>query len=175
MKDSLITLRALEPEDVEYLYVWENNPKIWNVSSTLAPFSRHALYEYIADSLTRDVFEAHQLRLVIVENSTSMPVGLIDLYDVAVPDMRASVGISINEEGSRQQGYATCALNMIIRHSFDVLGLHQLHARVGVGNTASRRLFSKCGFTECGVLRQWHRISTGWEDQVELQLINSQL
>ncbi len=172
MKDSLVTLRALEPDDVDYLYKWENDPEIWRVSATLAPFSRHSLLEYIADSLTKDVFEMHQVRLIIVENLSRKPVGAIDLYDVSVPDMRASVGISINATERRRNGLATSALRLLTEYAFGVLGLHQLHARISIGNEASRRLFAKCGFTESGILRQWHRTPDGWEDQVEMQLID---
>lgn len=172
MKNSLVTLRALEPDDVDYLYTWENDTEIWKVSATLAPFSRHNLLEYIADSLTKDVFEMHQVRLIIVENTSGNPVGAIDLYDVAVPDMRASVGISINAAGRRRNGLATSALKLLTKYAFDVLGMHQLHARISVSNEASRKLFAKCGFAESGILRQWHRTPEGWEDQVEVQLIN---
>jgi len=173
MKDSIVTLRALEPDDVDYLYKWENNPEIWKVSATLSPFSRFVLSQYIADTINQDVFESHQLRLVVEDNRTGFPIGLVDLYDIAVPDMRASVGISVNEDSCRQKGYATSALTLISRYAFDVLGLHQLHARISINNIASRRLFAKCGFSECGILREWHRTANGWEDQVEVQLINN--
>ena len=103
----------------------------------------------------------HQVRLIIVENLSRKPVGAIDLYDVSVPDMRASVGISINAVERRRNGLATSALRLLLEYAFDILGLHQLHAR-----------FAKCGFTESGILRQWHRTPDGWEDQVEMQLIN---
>ena len=99
-------------------------------------------------------------------------MGAIDLYDVSVPDMMASVGISINAVERRRNGLATSALRLLSEYAFDILGLHQLHARIAVGNEASRRLFAKCGFTESGILRQWHRTPDGWEDQVEMQLIN---
>ena len=114
----------------------------------------------------------HQVRLIIVENLSCKPVGAIDLYDVSVPDMRASVGISINAADRRRNGLATSALRLLTEYAFDILGLHQLHARISIGNEASRRLFAKCGFTESGILRQWHRTPDGWEDQVEMQLID---
>ena len=41
-----MTLRALEPDDLAFLYALENDPAIWGVSDTLAPVSRHALREY---------------------------------------------------------------------------------------------------------------------------------
>jgi len=34
-----IKLRALEPEDLELLYQWENNDSYWLISNTVSPFS----------------------------------------------------------------------------------------------------------------------------------------
>jgi len=36
-------LRTLEPEDVDWMMRWENAPEHWQVSGTLAPYSRAAL------------------------------------------------------------------------------------------------------------------------------------
>ena len=43
INDENILIRALEPEDLEYLYKWENNMDLWDVSDTLTPFSHFAL------------------------------------------------------------------------------------------------------------------------------------
>ena len=43
----LIQLRALEPEDLNRLYKWENDSSIWSVSGTLMPFSKFILEEFV--------------------------------------------------------------------------------------------------------------------------------
>lgn len=43
MNDENILIRALEPEDLEYLYKWENDMDLWDVSDTLTPFSHYTL------------------------------------------------------------------------------------------------------------------------------------
>ena len=45
-----VTLRALEPEDLELLYHIENDDKLWNVGITNVPYSRFMLQEYSADT-----------------------------------------------------------------------------------------------------------------------------
>lgn len=40
MKYKDIRLRALEPEDLELLYSWENNLSYWVISNTITPFSK---------------------------------------------------------------------------------------------------------------------------------------
>ena len=42
-----VTLRAIEPEDIDLLYTWENDPEIWEVSHTLVPYSKYILALYI--------------------------------------------------------------------------------------------------------------------------------
>ena len=38
-----VRLRALEPEDLDFLFTTENNTAFWEVSNTQAPFSRFVL------------------------------------------------------------------------------------------------------------------------------------
>ena len=47
INDDIIRLRALEPEDLECLYQWENDMDLWEVSDTLTPFSLFTLKKYI--------------------------------------------------------------------------------------------------------------------------------
>ncbi len=163
----------MEPEDVDILYKWENDPEIWRVSSTLAPFSRFVLEQYIADSMGKDVFEAGQLRLIIEDDADGTPVGVVDLFDIDIQSLHGSIGISINEADYRGRGYASDALRKFIGHCFNVLGLHSLHALIDADNEASLHLFEACGFHQCGILRQWHRTPDGWIDQVEMQIISN--
>ena len=50
MQDENILIRALEPEDLEYLYKWENDMDLWDVSDTLTPFSHFTLKKYIENA-----------------------------------------------------------------------------------------------------------------------------
>lgn len=60
----IVTLRALEPEDLEILYQWENDPKIWQSGHTLTPFSRFVLKQYLENSHL-DIYQTKQLRFII--------------------------------------------------------------------------------------------------------------
>lgn len=44
-----VRLRALEPEDIDVLYKWENDTRIWKMSNTVAPFSKYVLRRFIED------------------------------------------------------------------------------------------------------------------------------
>lgn len=56
LQNKTVCLRAPEPEDLELLYSWENNPEWWEIGNTLAPYSRYLLKEYIAES-HRGIFD----------------------------------------------------------------------------------------------------------------------
>jgi len=78
IQGNICSLRALEPEDLYFLYKLENNESIWEVSSTQTPYSKYVLKQYLANS-HQDIYEAKQLRLVIEYHKEA--AGLIDLFD----------------------------------------------------------------------------------------------
>ena len=162
-----ITLRPLEPEDIELLYQWENNMEIWNVSNTRTPFSKYILAEYIKES-AKDIYETKQLRLII-QNENSIPVGALDLFDFDPYHMRAGIGILIHSTGNRNNGYGSDALNAIFGYAKEVLGIKQLYANIAQKNDVSIHLFEKAGFIETGIKKSWLKTSTGWEDEVFMQ------
>ena len=162
-----ISLRAIEPDDIELLYQWENNMEIWNVSNTRTPFSKYILAEYLKES-AKDIYETKQLRLII-QNENSEAVGAVDLFDFDPYHMRAGIGILIHDEENRNHGYATDALNAIFDYALEILGLKQLYANIASQNEVSIRLFEKAGFEKIGTKKNWLKTLNGWEDEVFMQ------
>jgi len=164
-----ITLRALEPEDIELLYQWENNTEIWDVSNTKIPFSKYILAQYLKES-AKDIYETKQLRLVI-QNENSEPVGAVDLFDFDPYHLRAGVGILIHKKENRNLGYASDALSALSEYALQVLGLKQLYANISDDNQASIQLFEKAGFKKSGIKKFWLKTTTGWKDEILFQKI----
>ena len=164
-----IRLRAIEPEDEDILFKWENDPDIWQVSNTLTPFSRLVLRQYLAQAKL-DIFEARQVRLVIETTGPARPVGLIDLFDFDPFHQRAGVGILIGEKADRGKGYASDALETLLRYCFGVLLLNQVYCSIDESNEISLNLFQKTGFTVSGRKKKWNRTPDGWSDEWFLQV-----
>jgi diamine N-acetyltransferase len=82
------------------------------------------------------------------------------------------VGIVIADK-YRNLGIGQQSLLLLIEYSFNYLGLKQLYAHIDTTNHASRKLFKKCGFEECGLLKSWMRTGRDYRDVVMVQLINS--
>ncbi|MDR0545035.1 MAG: GNAT family N-acetyltransferase [Odoribacteraceae bacterium] len=171
IKDETIQLRSLEPEDLEYLYKWENNMDLWEVSDTLAPFSRFTLKKYIENSHL-DIYTTKQLRLIIELIETKRPVGLVDLYDFDPYHQRAGLGIMIHSSEDRKMGYASSAILLMLSYGFETLGLNQVYCSVPSCNIASLNLFEKLGFIRTGYRKEWLRRGREWEDVVYFQILS---
>lgn len=166
IEGNLCILRALEPEDLDAMYGWENDTDSWRVSGTVAPFSRHVLSRLI-DEQQFDIYATRQMRLVI-ESLDGSAVGAVDMFEFDPQNLRAGVGIIVAPP-YRNQGFALDALQTLERYVRDVLRMHQLWCSVGADNEASLALFKKAGYAECGRRKEWILTPNGAIDEVLMQ------
>ncbi|MGV3540632.1 MAG: GNAT family N-acetyltransferase [Rufibacter sp.] len=164
-----IFLRAPEPTDLEFLYLFENDTAMWPVSLSLAPFSKDVLRQYL-ENATLDIYAARQLRLMVCLQETQQVMGTVDLFDFEPLHRRAGVGIAVAEE-FRGQGYGKEVLQVLETYAAQVLQLHQLHCSVAADKAASLTLFRQLHYAQVGVRQEWLKTPTGWQDVVEFQKI----
>ena len=172
LENDIIKLRALEPEDVDILYKWENDPNVWKVSNTIAPFSKYTLKSFIEEQ-QYDIFETKQMRLIIESKTLGIPVGTIDLFELDPYNRRAGIGVLIYEDKNMGQGYASSALAVLIRYSFQVLNLNQIFCNIPFDNKRSLTLFKSKGFSIVGLKKEWVKTTADWQDEYMLQLLNT--
>ena len=168
LKGDHIFLRALEPDDLNFLYELENNTAIWEISGTTTPYSKHVLKQYL-DNAHRDIFDVKQLRLCICKGEKM--IGLIDLFDFDPQNKRAGVGIVILEEKERNHGIGKEAIELLCDYGYTTLGLRQIFANVMEDNSASLYLFKKMGFEEVGIKKDWIFSNGEFKNEVLLQKI----
>jgi diamine N-acetyltransferase len=164
-----IKLRALEPEDLSFLFEIENNEIFWEVSHTQAPFSKFLLKQYL-ENAHLDIYEAKQLRLVIADKNTDEPFGLIDLFDFNPKHKRAGIGILVHPN-FQKKGFASTALSILINYAFFYLDLHQLYANITEGNEKSISLFEKFNFKKVGIKKDWLFTNNSYQNEILYQLI----
>lgn len=166
---NLVKLRALEPEDLEFLFQIENDESFWEISHTQTPFSKYVLKQYL-ENAHLDIFETKQLRLIIEEKSSQKNLGMIDLFDFNPQHKRAGIGILIHPE-YQQKGFASEALELLIKCSFSHLQLHQLYANIIAENERSLALFTKHQFKKIGIKKDWIFFDGKMKDEILFQLI----
>lgn len=170
IKGERIYLRAVEPEDIEKLYVWENDPQVWSVSTSPMLYSKFVLREYI-ESSHKTIYELGQQRFMICLLDSGEPIGTIDLFDFDAHNGRAGVGVLIYDNANRGSGYASEALSLLEDYAVNVLNLHQLYSNIVEDNQASKVLFTKNGYSCCGTKKEWLRIGGKWFDELKYQKI----
>jgi diamine N-acetyltransferase len=166
-----IILRALEPKDIDILYQWENDQKLWSIGCTTAPFSRHVLNQYIENS-HHDIYTTGQLRFMIdTINQKPQTIGMVDLYAFEPFHMRSGVGIMIHED-FRKMGYGSETIDLIIEYAFNFMNFKQLFCEITTDNPNSLTLFKSKGFNKTGTRKEWIRRGNKFIDAYFLQLIN---
>jgi ribosomal-protein-alanine N-acetyltransferase len=71
------------------------------------------------------------------------------------------------------KGIATEALNLMLDLGFDHLKLHRIQAGCAVGNLGSIKVLEKVGMIKEGRGRQILPLSTGWSDNYEYSILES--
>lgn len=171
LKGNKINLRAIEPNDLDIIYQWENNTSIWNLSNTLTPFSKNIIKQFI-DNAHLDIYQSKQLRLMIDENEGSETIGSIDLFDFDPMHRRAGIGILIADCKNRGKGYASEALDILIKYCFEILQLHQVYCNITTENIESINLFTKKGFELVGIKKDWLLFNGKVKHEAMYQLVN---
>lgn len=168
LRTDKLVIRAMEPADIELLYVWENDTKNWSVSNTLTPFSKITLTRFV--KAPQDIYSAKQQRLMIELVSGKKTIGCVDLFEFEPRHKRAGLGILIAIEDERGKGYAKLALNEVIDYAREVLDLNQVYCNILADNRSSIKLFESVGFVKMGTKKNWCFINGAWVDELMFQL-----
>ena len=142
LKNTQISLRLLEDNDLEFLYTIENNPYNKKYGDDNGYISKKTLKAYIKNS-GADISVYGQQRFVIVLNNIS--IGLIDLFDFDQINRSAFVGVIVINE-YQNKNYGSKALELLISYSWDKLDLLSLYANINPVNNISISLFNKFYF-----------------------------
>lgn len=173
-----LRLRKIEPSDLPFLYLWENDATMWADSDTHNPLSRHDLHQYI-ENTTGDIYRDGQLRLIIEESQlsnnrsskceTRTPtsqlsifnsqlstkiVGCIDLFDFDARNRKAAIGMYIAPH-ARGNGVGKQAVQLLLDYAFGHLQLRMLYAIISVHNAPCSHIYEQMGFTASSVLQDW--------------------
>jgi ribosomal-protein-alanine N-acetyltransferase len=152
-----LELRALTREDAPAIFAIFGDPavmKYWS-SPPLQSLSEAAgIIEEI-----QSLFSARLgFQWGICLRETGQVLGTCTLFHLNEPHRRAEVGFALRQS-SWGQGLASEALQLLIAHAFQTLGLHRLEADVDPDNERSLRLLERQGFRREGHLRErWHHL-----------------
>jgi diamine N-acetyltransferase len=162
LHNNSIKLRAIEPEDIDQFYQWENDTSYWEQGNTIVPFSRYALKQYI-EQASLDVYEIKEMRLIIERKEDAVCLGTIDVSNIDFFNKRAEMGVLIDKM-HQKNGYAVMAIDILLTYLFTYLDLEQVFCHVPIHNIASQNMLLRAGFVCSGQKRNWIRKDSQFED-----------
>jgi RimJ/RimL family protein N-acetyltransferase len=138
-----VALRPPREDDVEQVYEWDRDPELaaWNGRPPLKTSLPAARRDYLAR------WEDPVVKTFIIE-AEDVAIGLATLYDFRHEG--CELGIKVGSKNLRGRGYASEAVELLVRYCFETLGLRAVRGSTLSHNTRMQRVFEKCGFAEVG-------------------------
>jgi RimJ/RimL family protein N-acetyltransferase len=145
-----VTLNTVHPTDYTFVEELHNDPAIREQAGISLPWD---------DTDVRELVEERDDVAIFLVCRDGEIVGAILLSDIDTQADKAELGYIIHPD-EQNEGYATEAVNLCVRHAFDDRGLQRVWAQVNEGNEASKRVLEKVGFQQEGLLRE-HEYANG--------------
>jgi len=124
-----------------------------------APKDRAGWKRYMA-RIKRDT-EAGFLIRRIADNAIC---GVVNLNIITYEALCSAYASYFAVAGFAEKGYMKEGLQLVIKHSFETLGLHRLEANIQPGNQASKALGQSVGFEYEGYSPRYLKINGEWCD-----------
>lgn len=140
-----LALRRLLPTDLPQLRAWDQDEEI-------ARFSGQKFEGREADAWLLHYRHGRAQAMAIVELPNRL-IGDLELEEINWRRGDAELRISLGDKSMWNMGYGTEAVQLVVRHAFESLGLKRLYLRVYRSNERAIRCYEKSGFFKEGLLR----------------------
>ncbi len=126
----------------------------------MVPFTGKDLFAEYLQRCRRDDF----FGFLICRNFDGVILGNINLFHVVLQRLRsACVGYFVGAPFSRN-GYASEALQLVLRFAFQQVKLNRVEANIQPQNAPSLAMVKRAGFTREGYSRRYLKIAGRWRD-----------
>ena len=136
----MISLRALVPADVDWIFEACQDAEIQRWTLVPSPYARADAEWFVSEN-------SEYLCRAIIDTESSRPLGMIGVHDLV--DGVADIGYWVAPWG-RGHGVATTAVRTLVDLLMAEHSAREVTARVAVTNVASRTTIERAGFSESG-------------------------
>lgn len=165
-----VILRAMEFEDCDFVRGMFNDPDLEKMVIGWAfPVSKYGQEKWFADNFNDKL----NFRFIIETKDGKEKIGIATLTDIDWKNRRATSGIKTINSGKRKKGLGTDTIMAVMRYAFDELQLNRLDACRFDDNLASKGLYTKCGWKEEGVRKEYIYKNGGYKDIVIMGILAS--
>ena len=143
-----ITLRTVEPADLEPMRALRNDPSTWTMLTHV---------DMVDEQGQRDWFErmkrASDRRYYVICSADEPFIGIVRTDEIDRANRSIRVGADV-APSLRGRGYGYSTYQAVLKYCFDFLNMHRVWLLVLDGNAPARALYAKCGFVVEGRQRE---------------------
>jgi len=143
-----VSLRAIEPDDLDRYLVWVNDPEVTRWLALRYPIGREGERQ-ILERLTR-ANGYGDAAFAVEDRATGEHLGTISLFDAKPESRVAELGIFLGAKDRWGEGFGYDALVTLLRFGFWEMNLRRIELSVLDGNTRAKALYERVGFKEAG-------------------------
>lgn len=143
LKTQRLSIRPFKKKDAYAIYKgWGNDPEVskfmtWNTNESVEDVKK-----FVYSTLKNP--EARLYNWIIVLNDTKKPIGSIGVSKIDYQNMKCEIGYCYSKK-YWNRGYATEALERVIKHLFEDKSFKKVSACHHILNTASGKVMKKAG------------------------------
>lgn len=169
---SRLYLRKITTKDADDIFEYLSNDEVTKYLGRESLNDIGESYDLIKKFETNYI-DKRGIRWGMIHKATGHLIGTIGYDAIQIKNKRADIGYDLNIKYWRQ-GFATEAINEVIRLGFENLGLNRIGAVVFPQNIPSLNLLEKVGFTKEGILRDYIIQNNIERDTVVLSLLKKE-
>ncbi len=157
-----IYLRPLEPGDADRSQRWVNDPEVRVPLGQYLPLNAKGEHEFIETAGANN----ERIGFAIVLKEGDRHIGNLGLHQIRWKDRSAIFGILIGEPDCRGRGFGTEATRLLLKYAFETLNLNRIELGVYRFNQAAIRAYTKAGFVQEGIRREYAFIDGRYVDDL---------
>jgi len=163
LEGKYVELRQIEEEDLAKLRDWVNSPYIRAYTREYRPLNMLKQNRWLSSLIT----DQTNIMFVIEKLESSEAIGCCGLTYINWKEGQGEVSIYIAEDKWQEKGFASEALQLLLKYGFCELRLHRVYATIFEYNERSIRFFEKHGFKFEGR----HREARFWDGKFHDELV----
>jgi RimJ/RimL family protein N-acetyltransferase len=161
-----IYLSPRNTEDVELFTMWLND---FNTSDYIGRSAAIATIENETEWLNKHTND--EASFVIVRLEDDKMIGTVCIENISHTDRIGTLGIFIGDMESRDKGYGTESIRLILDYAFNYLNLNNIKLDVKAFNERAIACYKKCGFKEIGRRRKSTFVDGKYYDTVIMDVL----
>lgn len=143
-----VSLRAVEPDDLDRYLTWVNDPEVTRWLSLRYPIGREGERQ-ILERMTRANGYEHAA-FAVDDRVTGEHLGTVSLFGVRPESRVAELGIFLGAKDRWGEGIGYDALVTLLRFGFWEMNLRRVELSVLDGNVRAKALYERVGFEVVG-------------------------